>query len=150
MSLTTNDLGQIRQIFNEGLETIVLPRFDRLEEDVAELKTDVSILKTDVSILKTDVGELKADVSVLKNDVSMLKSDVSTLKIDMREVKQDLNYLKGRVEALENDIKELYELVSEQSRADKISDKLSVEQKVLKMHAELIQIARQANVSLPS
>lgn len=40
-------------------------RFDRVDQDIHELKTDVGQLKTDVGQLKTDVGKLKTDVGRL-------------------------------------------------------------------------------------
>ena len=48
-------------------------RLDRIEKDIAELKTDVSELKTDVSELKTGVSELKTGVARLETDVAQLK-----------------------------------------------------------------------------
>ena len=48
-------------------------RLDRIEKDIAELKTDVSELKTDVSELKGDVSELKTGVARLETDVAQLK-----------------------------------------------------------------------------
>ena len=69
-------------------------RLERIESDIAELKSDVAVLKTDVrelksdvAILKTDVRELKADVSDLKTRVGRLEVDVSVLKGDSLEVK---------------------------------------------------------------
>ena len=61
-------------------------RLDRIEKDVAELKTDVAELKTDVAELKTDVAELKTDVAELKTDVAELKTDVAGLKTDVAEL----------------------------------------------------------------
>ena len=47
-------------------------RLDRIEKDIAELKTDVAKLKTDVAELKTDVAKLKTDVGTLKgSDLEM-------------------------------------------------------------------------------
>ena len=40
-------------------------RLERIEKDVAELKTDVAGLKTDVAGLKTDVAEVKRNVAYL-------------------------------------------------------------------------------------
>jgi outer membrane murein-binding lipoprotein Lpp len=40
-------------------------RFDRVDQDIHELKADVSQLKTDVSQLKTDVSQLKTDMGRL-------------------------------------------------------------------------------------
>ena len=48
-------------------------RLDRLESDVAQLKTDMAEVKADVAQLKTDMAEVKADVAELKTDVAGLK-----------------------------------------------------------------------------
>ena len=60
------------------------PRFDRLEGDVATLKTDVAVLKTGVSELKTDVSELKTDVTSLREQVNRLELafDRQTNRVD--------------------------------------------------------------------
>ena len=55
-------------------------RLDRIEKDVAELKTDVAVLKTDVAVLKTDVAVLKADMAEVKTNVARLTKDVDFLK----------------------------------------------------------------------
>jgi polyhydroxyalkanoate synthesis regulator phasin len=52
---------KIGQGFNEVTE-----RFDRVEGDIAVIKTNVSELKTDVSALKVDVAELKVDMREVK------------------------------------------------------------------------------------
>ena len=48
-------------------------RLDRIEKDVAELKTDVAVLKTDVAVLKADMAEVKTNVARLTKDVDFLK-----------------------------------------------------------------------------
>lgn len=58
-------------------------RFDRVDQDIHELKTDAGQLKLDVGQLKLDVGELKTDVGQLKTDVGQLKTDVGQLKTDV-------------------------------------------------------------------
>ncbi len=70
-------------------------RLERIEADVAVLKTDVAVLKTDVAVLKTDVAVLKTDVAVLKTDVAVLKTDVAVLKTDVAVLKTDVAALKG-------------------------------------------------------
>lgn len=136
MSLTKQDLSEVKEIvvgaIVEAIDTMVSPRFDVLEADVAELKTDVAELKTDVAILK---------------------SDVSTLKTEMREVKQTLQTMDGRMEALENDVRELYGMVAELQKAKKENhkfNKLPLEKKILQTHAELLLIAKEAGVVLPN
>ena len=93
-------------------------RFDRLESDMAEVKSDIGGLKTDVSVLKTDMVEVKADIGGLKTDVSVLKTDmvevkadigglktdVSVLKTDMAEVKADVSVLKTDMVEVKADI----------------------------------------------
>jgi len=59
-------------------------RLDRIEKDIAELKTDVAELKTDVAELKTDVAELKTDVAKLKTDVGTLKGSDLEMKVHRR------------------------------------------------------------------
>ncbi len=48
-------------------------RLERIERDIAELKTDVAELKTDVAELKTDMVEVKANIGALTTDVGSLK-----------------------------------------------------------------------------
>ena len=69
-------------------------RLERMEADVAELKTrttrmeaDVAELKTDVAELKTDVAELKTDVAELKTRTTRVEADVAVLKGDSLEAK---------------------------------------------------------------
>ena len=59
-------------------------RLDRIEQDIAELKTDVAELKADVAELKTDVAELKTDVAKLKTDVGTLKGSDLEMKVHRR------------------------------------------------------------------
>lgn len=131
MSLTKEDLSEVRDVVVEALEAIVLPRFDTLEGDVAVLKTDVAVLKTDVAELKTDVVKLQQD---------------------MREVKGTLKNIDDRVTTMENDIKEIYYMIANlqktQSAGKKFS-KLSLEQKLLKINQELLIAAKEAGIELP-
>ena len=136
MSLTKQDLADVKEIvvvsIVEAIDTMISPRFDSLENDVAILKSDVAILKSDVAILK---------------------SDVSTLKTEMREVKQTLHTMDGRMEALENDVKELYGMVADLQRAKKENqkfNKLPLEKKILQTHADLLLVAKEAGVVLPN
>ena len=129
MSLTKQDLADVKEIvvvsIVEAIDTMISPRFDSLENDVA----------------------------ILKSDVAILKSDVSTLKTEMREVKQTLHTMDGRMEALENDVKELYGMVADLQRAKKENqkfNKLPLEKKILQTHADLLLVAKEAGVVLPN
>lgn len=131
MSLTKQDLKDIRGVVLDALDVAVNPRLDVIESDIDELKTDVAELKTDVTELKTDV---------------------STLKSDMRQVKGSLISLEDKVITLEADIKEIYLMLADLQKAqlpDKQFKKINLEQKLLKINAELLATAKEAGISLP-
>ena len=129
MALSKEDMQQIREVIIEGVEAVTGPRFDALESDVAELKSDVVELKSDVIGLKTDMAEVMGSVRVLN---------------------MSMDELSGRVEALENDIKEIYIMLANQTQiTDKKFAKFSLEEKLLKLNAELISTAKQAGIVLP-
>lgn len=143
MALSKEDMQQIREVIIEGVEAVTGPRFDALESDVAELKSDVVELKSDVAGLKSDVVELKSDVIGLKTDMAEVMGSVRVLNMSMDE-------LSGRVEALENDIKEIYIMLANETQiTDKKIAKFSLEEKLLKLNAELISTAKQAGIVLP-
>ena len=129
MALSKEDMQQIREVIIEGVEAVTGPRFDALESDVAELKSDVVELKSDVIGLKTDMAEVMGSVRVLN---------------------MSMDELSGRVEALENDIKEIYIMLANETQiTDKKFAKFSIEDKLLKLNAELISTAKQAGIVLP-
>lgn len=131
MSLTKQDLSDIRGVVLDALDVAVNPRLDALEEGMDELKQDVTVLKQDVSVLKQDVTELKSD---------------------MREVKTSLNSLEGKVTALEADVKEIYAMLADMQKSspeDKRLKKLSVNQKILEAYELVLSAAKEAGVKLP-
>lgn len=68
-------------------------------------------------------------------------------------VEETVNPIKGDLEALSNDIKEIYGMIANIQRStspSKSFEKLSIEAKILKLHFELIEAAKQAGVNLPS
>jgi uncharacterized coiled-coil protein SlyX len=69
---TTEVWRQIGDLLVRG-QAQTSARFDRLEGDVAVIKTDVAELKTDVAELKTDMAEVKTDVAGLTEKVDRLE-----------------------------------------------------------------------------
>ena len=68
------------------------------------------------------------------------------------ELKKELKPISGELEALSNDIKEIYEMISELQHSvitDKDFKKLSTEKQLLTLNAELLNLAKQAGVNLP-
>ncbi len=66
------DKQEIRQIFNQGLEQLVLPILDDIYKEVGGIKKDVQGVKKDLKGVKKDVVSLKEDVSLLTNDVASI------------------------------------------------------------------------------
>ena len=69
--MKTQDKKDIRQIFNEGLEQLVLPILDDIYKNMAT-KKDLDAVKEDVAGLREDVAGLREDVSVLTDDVASI------------------------------------------------------------------------------
>jgi chromosome segregation ATPase len=138
MSLTEEDLSQVRDVVVSAIQELVLPRFDEYDKRF--------------DAIEQDIRELKEDMRVLKQDVAELKEDVRILKTDMREVKDHLGRLDGRIEALEADVKELYAMIKAQKPTDSDSKfaRLSAEQKVLRMYENLKLLAQELGVTLPN
>lgn len=68
-------------------------------------------------------------------------------------VEETVEPIRGDIEALSNDIKEIYEMIAGLQKAvgGNVSfQKLSIEKKILRLHAELVEAAKQAGITLPS
>jgi len=68
------------QIFNEGIEQVILPYFARIQEEIAGIHIELSEIKQDVAVLKQDVAVLKQDVAVLKEEMSGVKQEIRGIK----------------------------------------------------------------------
>ena len=68
-------------------------------------------------------------------------------------VEETVTPLRGDIKALSNDVKDIYEMISDLQKAIGVHEsfeKLSIEKKILRLHTELVEVARQTRVSLPS
>jgi hypothetical protein len=86
----------------------------------------------------------------LRATQEIVKDGVST--IVRGTVQEELHPIHGGLEALRNDIKEVYDMISEiqdKLTLDKQFQNLSLEQKLLKLNSELLAAAKQAGISLP-
>jgi uncharacterized protein (UPF0335 family) len=72
-------------------------RLDRLETDVAGLKTDMVEVKADVAGLKTDMAEVKADVAGLKTDMAEVKSEQTQTNRRLSRVENQISDLRGDI-----------------------------------------------------
>lgn len=93
-------------------------------------------------ILTSD--DLQSIREIIKNEVG---------SIVRGSVREELVPVLNELEALRNDINEIYDMIADlqkSSKSDKSFKKLSLEEKILKMHSELVEAANQAGVKLPS
>ena len=89
-------------------------------------------------------------MSLTTNDLDEIRNIVESAihKLTVEEIRPIQNEIKG----LRSDIKEIYDRLDElegKIMPDKNFNKLSLEQKILKLNSELIVAAKQAGVSLP-
>ena len=85
----------------------ILAELQKMNGELAALKSDVATLKTDMAEVKADVATLKTDMAVVKADVAELKTDFAVMKADMVVMKADIAELKADVAILKTDVAEL-------------------------------------------
>jgi hypothetical protein len=89
-------------------------------------------------------------MSLTTDDLNEIRNVVeSALAHQITEV---IKPIQNELQALRNDIKEIYDMFSgleEKIMPDKQFEKLSLEEKLLKLNSELLSVARQAGISLP-
>jgi len=90
-------------------------------------------------------------MSLTTNDLDEIRNIiVSSLAEQSLEV---IKPIQGEIKALGNDIKEIYEMITEiqkNSKNRQSFQKLSLEEKLLNLHTDLVEAAKQAGVTLPS
>ena len=82
--------------------------------------------------------------------MSLSYDDLQSIRIVVEET---VSPLKGDIEALSNDIKEIYQmLASIQKQTDTTTPfkQTKLEDKILRLHEELVDAAKQANITLPA
>jgi cell shape-determining protein MreC len=68
-------------------------------------------------------------------------------------IEETVDPIKGELKALGNDIKEIYDMIANLQKTPSSESsfrKLNLEKKILKLHSELVEAAKQAGVTLPS
>jgi chromosome segregation ATPase len=89
--------------FVRGLASVDA-RFDRLDGEVAELKTDLAGVKTDLAGVKTDLAGVKTDLAEVKTDLAEVKTDLAGVKTDLAGVKTDLAGVKTDLAGVKTDL----------------------------------------------
>lgn len=90
-------------------------------------------------------------MSLTTNDLDEIRNIIeSSLAKQSQEV---IKPIQGELEALGNDIKEIYEMIADiqkNSKSRQSFQKLSLEEKLLNLHTDLVEAAKQAGVTLPN
>lgn len=91
MALDKKDMTQFEALMiktiNDALEQVVLPRLDRIENDVSDIKGRVSNLEGSVSNLESSVSNLEDTTERIerKLDIEIERNDTRSVKIDNHE-----------------------------------------------------------------
>ena len=147
MSLTKQDVTDIRGVMTDvvmdALNTVVNPRFDRIE---AQLDEHSAILNEHSAILNEHSAILNEHSAILNEHSAMLAEHGRRLT----SIEQKIDNLDGRLKALEDDVKELYHLIGQRSdiSTDNNFAKLSSADKLRRLHADVLRLAQQMNVEL--
>ena len=89
-------------------------------------------------------------MSLTADDLSEIRNIIESALA--RQSAEIVKPIQNELEALRNDIKEIYDMLSElegKVTPDEQFGKLSLEQKLLKLNSELLAAAKQAGISLP-
>ena len=138
MSLTEDDVKTMRQVFAEGFEALVLPRFDDVDRQFGEVKTRLDSVESRLDGVESRLYKVETHVSSLESEMHR----------GFGEVHRRLDNLDGRMEAVENDIKDIYEMLAEVQRGSKQLSHLSLEKKIRFAHAQVLAVAKEAGISL--
>ena len=90
-------------------------------------------------------------MSLATSDLDQIRNIVESALA--RQTEEAIKPLQGEMEAIRNDIAEIYDIIADLQKGsltDKTFQKLSIEKKLLRLHSELIEAAKQAGVTLPS
>lgn len=126
MTLTRDDLRAIQQVVVDT----TMPMFEQVFERFDRLETRMD---------RVEKGQ----------DEHNRILDEHTTRL--RNIETKVDNIDGRLQAVEADIKELYQMVAnpQQQKTSKLS-KLSAEQKVVKAYQDLIAVATELNITLPT
>jgi Skp family chaperone for outer membrane proteins len=93
-------------------------------------------------------------MSLTNADLQAIRATIShEVSVAVRgALKEELQPIRGELKALRNDIKDIYDMLAELQKGlmpDKQFQNLTLEQKLLRLNAELLAAAKQAGISLP-
>jgi hypothetical protein len=144
MSLTAIDKKEMREMMidtvTSALEELVIPRFVGLEGRMSSIEGHMSSIEGRMDKQEQATNNLRDEMRS-----GFISTDRRTDDLDKK--------LSGKIEAIENDVKEIYAMINKLqtlSLAEKKFAKLSLEQKILKTHARIVIMAKEAGIKLPT
>ena len=159
MSLTKNDLQQIRTIMHEEVREVVREVIQTegreiIRDEINEVfeTRGKEIIRDEVSTaFETQGKEIIREEMRITMNTEGRETTRSIVSAELQPVKESLARLEGTVEALENDIKDIYGMVSDLQAAvfpRGRGKKQTLEDKIRQAHSDVLLVAKQAGVSL--
>ena len=90
-------------------------------------------------------------MSLTTNDFEEIRNIIESAL--SKQSAEAIKPIQDELEAFGNDIKEIYDMISDlqkSNNSDRPFKKLSIEKKLLNIHSDLVEAARQAGVTLPT
>ena len=142
MALDTKDLELIRDVIVDGVDAVTGPRFDAIEKRLDEHDKRFDVIE----------GHLDEHDKRFDTYGRRLESLEREMRENFAEVRSLLERLEGKVAALEADVKDIFAMLSRMQNStggNRSFQKLNLEDKLLKLNAELLAAAKQAGITLP-
>lgn len=153
MALTKQDLADIKEVVvdavNESFEVLSAPRFDALETRMDRLEGRMDGLEGRMGGIEGRMDGLETRMDRQEKEFRAFRDETNA---HFGRIDTQLQTLTDKVSMLDDDVKALYGLLEAYQQAspgDKVFAKLSLEKKLLKLHTELLETAKQAGISLP-
>ncbi|MBL8121959.1 hypothetical protein JNM87_04400 [Candidatus Saccharibacteria bacterium] len=140
MSLSATDKDDIRAIFNEGFEMLILPQFDRLDLRMDGLEGRMDGLENHISSLEREFRDFKDET---RTKLSVLEAKIERIETSAGE----------RFDNVEEDVRMLYRLVDKLENGTK-EEKMFAEKVIVEnlptIYKALQIIAKKHNIKLPA
>jgi uncharacterized coiled-coil protein SlyX len=150
MSLTKSD---IREVFNEGFETLVAPRFDALESRMDGLESRMDGLESRMDGLESRMDGLESRMSTQEHATKGIREE---MRAGFATVNKRIDELEDRfstqLSELEVDVRYLYKLVEGLQKFNNTSKdftKQTIEQKIITLYKQVQVVAKDAGITLP-
>ncbi len=137
----------------EAVETLILPRFDRMETRLDGVETRLDGVETRLDGVETRLDGVETRLAGVETRLGRLELSHDELGRRFGAIEAgmaQLDSIDNRLKALENDIREIYKILNEKPlHIDKTYQKLSDKQKLVRLHQETLALAQKMGVALP-